>query len=251
MKKTLITLLALCGVVAAADIELHGITFSEPTAQGLMNQTNVENANLYLTGETLYWSDQHNRSFSGLYVASDGALRINNTNEKITVNYLYLASDVTIGADKAQAVGDVTWNWALTEASCIQIQATNGGWVDINNDYDIRINLSSMESGAVYLNTAGALTLSSGGNDYTLNNGVNVYATITETANVRTLLSGDFSNWNGTVHLMTADNVAYNGTEYTWKATAQGLEIVAVPEPATATLSLLALAGLAARRRRK
>lgn len=251
MKKTLITLLALCGVVAAADIELHGITFSEPTATGLMNQTNVADANLYLTGGTLYWSDQYNRSYSGLYVASDGALRINNTAEKITVNYLYLASNVTIGAGKAQTVGDVTWNWTLTNASCIQIQATNGGWVDINNDYNARIDLSSMESGAVYLNTAGALTLSSSGNDYTLNNGVNVYATITETANVRTLLSGDFSNWNGTVHLMTADNVAYNGTEYTWKATAQGLEIVLVPEPTTATLSLLALAGLAARRRRK
>ena len=84
MKKTLITLLALCGVVAAADIELHGITFSTPTAEGLMNQTNVEDANLYLTGGTLYWSDQYNRSYSGLYVASDGALRINNTNDKIS-----------------------------------------------------------------------------------------------------------------------------------------------------------------------
>jgi len=235
----------------ADDIELHGITFSTPTATGLQNQAGVADANLYLTGGTLYWSNELNRSYSGLYVASDGALRINNTSDAITVNYLYLASNVTIGASKNQAVGDVTWNWNLTNASRIQIKATNGGWVDINNDYNARIDLSSMESGAVYLNTAGALTLSSLGNAYTLNNGVNVYATITETANVRTLLSGDFSNWNGTVHLMTADNAAYNGTEYTWKATAQGLEIVAVPEPTTATLSLLALCGLAARRRRK
>ncbi len=53
--------------------------------------------------------------------------------------------------------------------------------------------------------------------------------------------SGDLNNYTvtGAVYEMVGDDLYWKGT------------VAAVPEPATTTLSLLALAGLAARRRRK
>ncbi|MDD6813288.1 MAG: PEP-CTERM sorting domain-containing protein [Akkermansia muciniphila] len=247
MKKTLIALMALAGV-ALGDITLHGVTFVTAPNQGAYqnwNNLGTTNWQLLNSGNETYGNAL---TIGGLYIAENSGLKINNGSKDVSLNYLYIDSIIKFATTTAGAVNSV--NWSTNEANA-SLNIKNGGWVDINNDYATRISLENMSTGAVYLNTAGSLTLKSDGISYTLADGVAVYATITDTANVRTLLTGDFSNWNGNVYLMAEDNTAYSGAAYTWKATETGLQIIAVPEPTTATLSLLALVGLAARRRRK
>ncbi len=263
MKKTIIALIALSpGFAVAGDsstsLSLHEVIFSAPQQQALHNafSTNADanSANMYLSGQAYYTNDKKGTTYDGIYLASDSGLKFNH-GTSITVSHLYIASNIIMKKGTDFVEGQLNWS-NTNDSTKLKISEKVGSWVDINADYGIGIDISAMTDGALYLNTGGALTLQYTSDnktytDYTLANGVDVYATITDEANVRTLLTGDFSNWSGTVYLMTADNTVYNGSNYTWKATAEGLEIVTIPEPTTATLSLLALAGLAARRRRK
>ena len=248
MKKTIIALMALTGI-AMGDITLHGVTFVTASNNGAYhNWSNLETTNwqLLTSGSQTYGNKL---TIGGLYIDENSGLKVNSGSNDVSLNYLYIDPIIKFATTTAGAVNSVNWSGNGANAS---LNIMDGGWVDIDN-YATRIDLKSMTTGAVYLNTAGALTLKSNGTSYTLSDGVAIYATITDTANVRTLLTGDFSNWNGNVYLMSEDNTAYTAGAYTWEATSTGLQIVVapVPEPTTATLSLLALAGLAARRRRR
>ena len=66
----------------------------------------------------------------------------------------------------------------------------------------------------------------------------------------RTSLGDDGSTNLGTV-VVNMSNVTFDPTKISFAAGVEATNFVFVPEPATATLSLLALAGLAARRRRR
>ena len=249
MKKTILSLLVMAGV-AMGDITLHGVTFVTASNTGPYHEWDnlgTTNWQLLASGSPTYGNKQ---TIGGLYIAENSGFKINLQGNDVSLNYLYIDSVIKFATKTAGAVNSINWSNNIANAS---LNIKNGGWVDINNNYATRIDLKDMNTGEVYLNTAGALTLKRNGNSYTLSDGVAIYATITDTANERTLLTGDFSNWNGNVYLMNEDNTAYSGTAYTWKATEAGLQIVAapIPEPTTATLSLLALAGLAVRRRRK
>lgn len=249
MKKTILSLLVMAGV-AMGDITLHGVTFVTAPNQGAYQSWNnlaATNWQLLASGSQTYGNAL---TIGGLYIAENSGLKVNSGSNDVSLNYLYIDSVIKFATTTAGAVNSVNWSGNGANAS---LNIKNGGWVDINNNYATRIDLKNMTTGEVYLNIAGALTLKSNGSNYTLSDGVAIYATITDTANERTLLTGDFSNWNGNVYLMNEDNTAYSGAAYTWKATEAGLQIVAapIPEPTTATLSLLALAGLAVRRRRK
>lgn len=159
------------------------------------------------------------------------------------------------------------------------------GWVDIDADYGNLINVSQMTSGAIYLNTAGHLDLTDRNNadaPYALVGDVNIFASFEEVAlfgiddfsrssEGRTLIDGDLSQWTGTLTLTMGNSYAiYNSNgelldaegslmdvEFDIKDSSNSKLFVktadtpAVPEPTTATLSLLALAGLCARRRRR
>lgn len=154
----------------------------------------------------------------------------------------------------------------------------DGGWVDIDADYGDRISLSGMTTGTLYLNQNGALNLGASAlsSSITLDFSASSSATAGQLL-TRTLLSGsDFTAWmealgsNSSLATMTgytltdtdlsslsgSDLSSYEGL-FSIKNTGAALEVsyvvpsAAVPEPATATLSLLALAGLCARRRRK
>lgn len=253
MKKTLFTLFALAGVAVAdspaSSITLHGVVFTAPSGNPLHSafpsNAAAAAADVYLTGLSYYTNNSKGTAYDGIYLANDAGLKFNHSSS-VAVNHLYLGSDIKIKAGTKDSVGQLNWS-GQSDALKLNIGSAADAWVDINANYGTAINVSNMSGGALYLNTAGALTLGAA-----LNEGVTVYATITDTANERTLLAADFSNWNGNVILQNEDGTAYNAGAYTWKATETGLKITkAVPEPATATLSLLALAGLAARRRRK
>ncbi len=240
-----------------ANVTLHDVTFvTAPNNGAYQNWANRDTTNWELldtsgnTDDTPKFTYGNALTFGGLYIAKNSGLKINNGSADVSVKYLYLDSAIEFATTTNGAIDSINWSGNEANAS-LNIQ--DKGWVDINSDYAARISLASMTTGAVYLNTAGALTLTSDGSAYTLSNNVVVYATITDSANKRTLLSGNFSAWEGNVVLQNADGTAYTAGAYTWETSAEGLNIVTVtvPEPTTATLSLLALAGLAARRRRK
>lgn len=249
MKKTIIALFALTGAAYGATLDLHGTTFKTPdTITGFQGNSGYQSSN-YLITEYTYGNLGTNPQVGGLHITGDGCFRLNGTWNNLSINYLYIESSDAVIADGLSGgiPANTALGWANTTSAMVTVN--NNGWVDINNSFD-RINVNSMQNGSIYLNTNGALTLGDGNS---LQNGVTVYATITDTANERTLVTGkDLSNWAGNVILQNADGTEYNAGEYTWEATATGLQIIkAVPEPTTATLSLLALAGLAVRRRRK
>lgn len=157
--------------------------------------------------------------------------------------------------------------------------------MDINADYGNLINVSQMTSGAIYLNTSGHLNLTDRNNGdapYALVGDVNIFASFEEVAlfgmddfsrssEGRTLIDGDLSQWTGTLTLTMGKSYAtYNSDGKLLKAEGALMDVEfdikdssnsklfvktadtpAVPEPTTATLSLLALAGLCARRRRR
>lgn len=254
MKKTIIVLLALGGIAMGAEVSIHDITFTTTDlTPGIQYWTNRSTSNYYITGGVSWGNGNGGYDFGGLYVDITGGMKFNVGSNDFNVKYLYLASGVKIGNSTGNNAGEI--NWSNNNGANFII--SSGGWVDINEDYGVKIDASSMASGSIYLNDAGSLTLSS------LNNNVTVHANVTA-GEERTLIEGDMSNWAGSMALTAANNsiALVEGGQLMYatgdlqnlqiNATAEGLSYsFAIPEPTTATLSLLALAGLAARRRRR
>lgn len=255
------------------------MTFTETTqAQNIAPDTNIKATVLanWIPGNTGKVGDVTMRS--GLWVTTSGSATLN-SNTKLGLTYLKLDTGVTIPtgsvpSSTAQA-GQLTGN--LSGGLTIYMQ--DGGWLDIDADYTTRINISSMSSGTLYLNQSGALTLGNTalGSGVVLDFSASASATAGQLT-TRTLLTG--TNFTGWMSALEQDSSLVSMDGYTFTTTdlssvtgdlssyegqfsiknADGALTVsyvapssspAVPEPATATLSLLALAGLCARRRRK
>ncbi|MDO5472048.1 MAG: PEP-CTERM sorting domain-containing protein [Akkermansia sp.] len=256
MEKTIIALLALGSAAMAADVTAHDITFkTADLTKGFHIWADLDTTNYYITDGEAWGNGNGGYEFGGLYVDNEGGMKFNTGNADFTVKYLYLTSDVKIGTSTRVNKGEINWS----NNNGANFVMADGGWVDINAAYGDKIDASGMNSGSIYLNDAGSLTLSA------LKNGVNVYANVTAGED-RTLISGNMSNWAGSMTLTAGNSTAlFEGGQLVSatgelenikiNATAEGLsysfETPAAPEPTTATLSLLALAGLAARRRRK
>lgn len=286
MQKSLIAFLVLSALAQGSDsntITIHGTEFTtdSPGPRGIDTSKN------WALSETYTWMTMFSADYgevptcNGFYLEAGSGLRIYNAGERvddIAVSYLYLDEAIKI-ADNENLTGQQVdtpnlINWFHPEnnkGNTITIQ--DGGWVDINANYGNLINLSAMTTGGgIYLNTGGYLDLTDNNNNdkaYTLDDDVIIYVTLTEDVTERTLLGGDLSGWGGKVHFTLEDDYAIyqNGELLESTGALQGLVIdisadtsaisykigtsSTVPEPTTATLSLLALAGLAARRRRK
>lgn len=144
--------------------------------------------------------------------------------------------------------------------------------MDINAAYGSKVRVDQMNNGTVYLNEKGSVTSALSAtntveatliSDSALINSMHAapvagYSVSDTSENglytvTRTLLSGDFSAW-------TSDDIASqvkltydaaHALDVQVSATSEGLFVTyKAPEPATATLSLLALAALAARCKR-
>lgn len=278
MKKSLVTLLLCTASLAAADsVTLHDITFSTevtaPSSEALFKR------GWTLTNELLYFADQpetvtacswtngSNNTIKGLYFGENTGLRVNGTSS-LNTTYLYLDSGISFTDASSNISGQLTTNQSGLVSITIRNETSGSAvqeWIDINANYGACIDTSNMRYGSIYLNEHGALTsaVQSGYQN-------KVYATLltgaadvlasddydtTENADgtfsvTRTLFTGDFSGWDDAAN---KQYIYLTGVkEYTINATTEGLSVTynIVPEPATATLSLLALAGLAARRRR-
>ncbi|MBR5876834.1 MAG: PEP-CTERM sorting domain-containing protein [Akkermansia sp.] len=244
MKKRLILFLAVSGLAMGESITLHGVTFTTPsTLGGFHKNTNYSTGNFVIDGAA-YGNLGNNPTVGGLYITDGSSFRVNGSNNNIVLTYLYMESDDAVISDYWSGGNTGTIGWGNSTSAKIQIK--DNGWLDINTSLS-RVDVSKMvNGGSIYLNTNGSLTLSKA-----IDTDVTVYATITDSATERTLISANFEGWTGNVVLLDEQGNVYKSGNYDWEATSAGLMIVSIPEPTTATLSLLALAGLAARRRRK
>ena len=241
MKKTFITLLALAGAASAATTQVWDLSQSVTSGDFLYNaETGLFTDNSEVEGTVLN--------------GADGAGRIQ-TNISFTLN---LTKAQTVTADTKLLDMDMSGDVGL----CLTSTGLAGTWSGTTSSTRGSVSFDTLlaDSG-VMVDEAGDkfITLTF---VQTYGSGLQVWSNTTKLINdtglkssSNTSLSSIYANsgyiealqfdttWQGDSIVNT--NVAFN------EAVASNLNLQFVPEPATATLSLLALAGLAARRRRK
>ncbi len=163
--------------------------------------------------------------------ASTGTLSlfVGNTGKKTAFNNTVDVSAISVDADNTMSIGGTITTAALT-LNANSILEFAGGVLNVTDSY-------TLNAGSITL--ADSLTFKTA-DDYTLFN-------VTGEGNTLTMTGLD--SWSGSNYLI-------EGVEYSTALLQDGNSLKlsfnkVIPEPTTATLSLLALAGLAARRRRK
>ena len=244
MKKTLVALVAMTGMAMATtntkvvtSITLDG---TQPTDTRLdMAYNETATLTVYTTADavTIYGTDGY-----GLNTANT-SLTFDVKNTLTATNNIKLAQT---GANSTLSVATT-----ITDAEQAAIDTTGfaSRWVV---SADIFNNISSfVTNNHISLTLNGLTGYANGGYIYDYNGTYYAASDVT--------FSGDYASVKaGAVALDLADGTIYTKLKIaaTGGASVKGIGFVAtaapsVPEPTTATLSLLALAGLAARRRRK
>ena len=243
MKKTIITLLALAGVAAAADnapIEYDAYLLQ-------LNNTGTKITSLTSTRGQLWFKedaatlsswmiefslDKLNGGNDVLFTNSCGAPGATNERYGLSVYSWFNQSGVTIGKDKQH----------FSPAANITFPSDPKLPVTLRFAYDAVGDMAYL-----YCVETGAITSIGSDRDYTLT-GVTVGGP-SDVVGASTFWT-DGGKDNFTIHTVT-DMSALAGNADSFAEYVKTKTVPAVPEPTTATLSLLALAGLAARRRRR
>ena len=240
MKKTLIALVALAGVAAAADTITLGTQVVKP------DNTKID---LYTDWET--------------YKADTSVVEAIGHKNANTLTFYVKVSDL-FGADTLDAAtsytlktfsylgwdddGELGQGDTLTVTLGTQSVTATITDVHVTGSYDPKNTVTFTDT--LNFTTADILTVTLTGGNSTL---VGIKY-IDSPTNNKVLGSASNLNTDGTMNYWHEDrNNAANAWQGGWKTDAPVVQLTAtfIPEPATATLSLLALAGLAARRRRK
>lgn len=249
MKKTLITLLALCGVAAAdstatpvasvTDYTVTGsgaISLSDATSDWSAFSNKLDAAEGFTLQITLTdWTCANGPLF---YFSTAGVDDSTNETSLVTIGY-------TTGNNIANWTGATVFNSASGSATSGNVTYSNITNKDLPS-HDTLSNSKLQDTISLFVTGKnGAITL------YEVDTSFNLVE-IAKTTNVTTGTAQSivFSQWTDATgkqngNRATIDIVGYKGVLTTTQMTAL------IPEPTTATLSLLALAGLAVRRRRK
>lgn len=267
MKKTIIALLALGGIAMGADVgsstfsgsndyeagtRYGKLTLTEDMTTG-SNTNSLSSITFSPAVDIISSNSVDNRYFAGDYTVS------------LWVETASLSSDqVLFGYCGSWSANDTGYNGVTWDADSQALTIGRGQWVSASNTFTYLGSGNSSTTGSLssYLSTGTGLT------------NITLAVKVTDTSwghqradvwvngtKVQQLASyyGDMktttANWKGVQYFVE------NGTKYgtisitnEYLTTAEGIASLAgatIPEPTTATLSLLALAGLAARRRRK
>ncbi len=252
MKKTLIALMALAGVAVAADIEINTLTDSatqwnlghantskrgEPSITGGVISTVLGNG-----GGTYDWAQEY-----AIYTLNK-AITLTNVEDSLTLTFTYTPADTNAVAlftlvdstnKIAISAGQGAYTGALQMGATTSIDGLFYNFKDESKDSRVLVNATASVESVVVADKA--LTLQ------------NTIAWSTERNQfVSSVKYGD--NVLGSVDVgesfsLSSINVSMDGNK-NFNVTEVALKASVIPEPTTATLSLLALAGLAARRRR-
>ncbi|MBR5875460.1 MAG: PEP-CTERM sorting domain-containing protein [Akkermansia sp.] len=211
MKKSIIALMALAGVAAAEDYTMQVLADVVPVSDYEITADD----NLYAGAFTLTFVIEEGNAVSGDYDIIAAYYQVNNGNG-YTVNAFQLNSDGSLSLNRGKDLSSTT----------------------LAND-----TTTGTQDKSIFTNADGTYTLAAG--TYTIEylggtNGSAAADLYLNGVKVAGFTKGSH-NMNGDGSGSLALNLTTNDS---YKA-------AMVPEPATATLSLLALAGLAARRRRK
>ena len=245
MKKTLITLLALAGVAVAADVQSGFTTTFSNCAQS--DATAVTLTNTWILPDAS--TNTITGSITSLTKTGTSESVSLKTSGDIAQNATYFTPDSNVGSGSP---------WTTT------ITYSNVDWTALNGIHGITLDLVMYNSSGGKQGSGTNGSTWSGDVSFTVtlaNNGTeigkftgNVFEQMPDSKGwdeaVKTItLSGD----NVDVSALTGDlSVTIALTETLNNGCYFGVEsITYIPEPATATLSLLALCGLATRRRRK
>ena len=228
MKKTLIALLALTGVAAAElDPTPLTLTFTKDITATSSLPDDFDVDSISLTGDATTCLDQG--TYKSDYLRPNTNVDLNNTSWTLTF---------TLGNDSGS-------DYLIDNITIDAFSFTGGGATQNNN----RNFLFTVTAGETTVATRENLYIK--GNDH--NGSKGSFGSLTlDLDNSVTIAANDSLTFAITVNQGGQVTEANGGGQ--GRGSFVGIETVrfnAVPEPATATLSLLALAGLAARRRRK
>ena len=239
MKKTFITLLALAGVALGADYTVENV-----------------------------WSADFGTAYTGGYQVSGTLTSVGTVWDVVAVE----GGTQTSGNKRVHMAGGVYGSW--TDDFEISITLTLGDPITASNGWpvfaEVAGNGTSLRFGPYtnagnYVSLDGNLTKGTTDTSFSVASGETYTVTLTKIGTAVTLAVDGTVVSDGTLASNVSGNITDialggdTGSNYrineTVHSISYGLVTVAespvVPEPATATLTLLALAGLAARRRRK
>ena len=243
MKKTLIALMAMAGIAVGADLTLTtGIAFTKNGETTIVD--GYTNPNIADIGyNSMYWGHGN---------IAGGSANLASLDFTITVKDLYGAS--AIGGDDTISL------------TSVDIAVTGAGWCQdegrtitlSTGSYSYTAELEDVFSGPKggVGNSEGHLTLTL--TDWNITKDAVLSVSIKPAAGKATdnLSVAVVDVWGGNGATATISGVSQVDMTSSWGKEAPLVKLSvsttpAVPEPATATLSLLALAGLCVRRRRK
>lgn len=226
MKKTLITLLALAGAAVATEGDQHPITFTATFNKDITASSSLDaffqfdNLTLYKTVDASTLNSATNGNFM------TDRLRPNSNVDSEATNSWTLEFTLYNKVDADLTINSITLS-AFSFNSGGNVQANNrnflftitAGETEIATDKNLYIAGDSSNGASLTLDLENAITIAAKGS-----------------LDLKIMVEKGAEGNNGTGSYVGLNTVTFSGT---------------VPEPTTATLSLLALAGLAARRRRK
>ena len=235
MKKTLIALMALasvaCGATLSGEVSIQRFNTLYDGAITLTNYTAGDDYTLTYTLGTLGWDNTSIGYSSPLYlVLTGGDTSAANDNWGLfTQAGQYLAFDTTSTNDRGGLTTSANSYTSsnTTTATGSLAQGTEGWFYTFGNSTNNQVGMTV------------TLSRADGVDSVVINKGTTAIANFT--------ITGDTP--------LDASKFVFDGFNVNWRSyaatfTANGTTVI-IPEPATATLSLLALVGLAARRRRK
>lgn len=248
MKKTLVLFAVMAAAATAAEPVVYDSLLSSSegwtlgSIRGSSNLFTIDTGANTLTLTNSNWSQAYaNYSLPTTLTATESQgigfsfdVKINDTDSSLTFSLVGTTQAITLGTSYRANAGNIL----LGTSSAI-----NSTVFSFNSDWESGTGVVTSSTSITGVATAGSTITISGSTKYNAETGHHVL----------TLMCGDKSTTLDLGATVDVTRISFggDGDNNRTNFVVSNLSLYTVPEPATATLSLLALAGLATRRRRK